>query len=141
MAGVSGHAGEHLDGVLYEGDELAGLDRAAVGGFWSVISSDGSTTTEVVREPGDPGAGRFPYVSDEALTLEPGFYTLVVWVDVDLNPVSSDPVGRWVPINTDGMGLFGCYTIFEVGGDTRTDIVVAADVQPDGWNINCTTGT
>ena len=48
------------------------------------------------------------------------------------------PVSRWVPINTDGMGLFGCQTVFEVGDDAQTDIVVSADLQPDGWDVVCT---
>ena len=89
--------------VLYEGGELTDLDREPVGGFWSVISGDDFTTTEVVRKPGDLGGGRFPFVSAAALTVAPGEYTLVVWVDDALNPAS-----RWVPINTDGQGLFGC---------------------------------
>jgi hypothetical protein len=119
--------------VLYAGGELTGLDRDALGGFWSVIAGDEFTTTEVLREPGDPGVGRFPFVSDEALTVEPGTYTLVVWVDDRLGAVT-----RWVPVNTDGMGLFGCHVVFEVGDDAQTDIAVSANLQPDGWNINCT---
>ena len=134
VSGVSGHAGHDLAGVLYEGGELTDLDRDAVGGFWSVISGDEFTTTEVVREPEALGVGRFPFVSTEALTVEPGTYTLVVWEDHALNPES-----RWVPINTDGQGLFGCQVVFEVGDDARTDVVVSGDLQPDGWNINCTT--
>jgi len=72
-------------------------------------------------------------VSDEALTVEPGTYTLVLWVDEGLGSVS-----RWVPINSDGSGLFGCQVVFEVGDDARTDVVVAANLEPDGWNAVCT---
>ena len=132
---VSGHGGDELAGVLYGGGELTDLDADAVGGFWSVVSGDDFTATEVVREPGVVGVGRFPFVSDEALTVTPGVYTLVVWVDDGLGPVS-----RWVPINTDNRGLFGCQVVFEVGDDAQTEVVVAAELQPDGWNINCTTG-
>ena len=134
VSGVSGHAGDELAGVLYEGGELTDLDRDALGGFWSVVSSDDFTTTEVVREPGIAGVGRFPFVADEALTVAPGRYTLVLWVDLGLGGMS-----RWVPINTDGMGLFGCQVVFEVGDDAQTDVVVSANLEPDGWNTNCTT--
>ncbi len=134
VAGVSGHVGDELAGVLYAGGELTDLDRDAVGGFWWVVSGDdAASTTEVVREPGDSGVGRFPFVSDEALLVEPGMYTLVLWVDDGLGPVS-----RWVPLNSDGRGLFGCQVVFEVGDDAQTDVVVAANLQPDGWNVACT---
>lgn len=135
VSGLTGHAGDDLAGVLYVGDELTDLDRDAIGGFWSVISGAEFTTTAVLRQPGPLGVGRFPFVSNEALTVEPGMYTLVVWVDDALNPVS----GR-VPINTDGMGLFGCHAVFEVGEDAQTDIVVPANLHPDGWNTDCATG-
>jgi hypothetical protein len=135
VSGVSGHAGQELAGVLYAGGELADLDRDALGGLWSVIDGDDFTTTEVVREPADPGFGRFPFVSDAALTVEPGTYTLVLWVDYGLSPVR-----RWVPLNSDGSGLFGCQAVFEIGGDTQTDVAVVANLEPDGWNVDCTTG-
>ena len=133
VSGVSGHAGDDLAGVLYEGGVSADLDGDAVGGFWLVVEGDDFTATEVVREPGAVGVGRFPFVSDEALTVEPGMYTLVLWVDDALGSVN-----RWVPINTDGMGLFGCQVVFEVGDDAQTDVAVAANLEPDGWNAACT---
>ncbi len=133
VSGVSGHAGDDLAGVLYEGGVSADLDGDAVGGFWLVVEGDDFTATEVVREPGAVGVGRFPFVSDEALTVEPGMYTLVLWVDDALGSVR-----RWVPINTDGMGLFGCQVVFEVGDDAQTDVAVAANLEPDGWNAACT---
>ncbi len=136
MSGVSGHESDDLAGVLYAGGELTDPSREALGGFWSVISSDdNATVTEVMRQHGDLGEGRFPFVTAEALTVEPGTYTLVLWIDTALNPVS-----RWVPINTDGKGLFGCHVIFEVGDDTQTDVAVAPNLHPDGWNINCAAG-
>lgn len=134
VSGVSGHAGDDLAVVLYEGGQVTDLDRDALGGFWSVILGDEFTTTEVVRESGDLGVGRFPFVSDTPLTVTPGRYTLVVWVDDALNPAS-----RQVPINTDGRGLFGCQAVFDVGDDVETDVVVTANLQPDGWNVDCTT--
>jgi hypothetical protein len=30
--------------------------------------------------------------------------------------------------------------VFEVGDDAQTDVVVSANLEPDGWNTNCTTG-
>jgi len=143
VSGVSGRAGDEFAGVLYEGGELTDLDGDAVGGFWTVVESDDFTTTEVVREPGEVGVGRFPFVSDEALTVEPGTYTLVLWVDEGLNPVN-----RWVPINTytdgdvliEGTDLFGCHTVFEVGDDAQTDVAVEAGLHHNGWNVDCATG-
>jgi hypothetical protein len=96
VSGVSGHAGDEMAGVLYEGGELTDLDLDAVGGFWSVVEGVDFTATEVVREPGAVGVGRFPFISDQALTVAPGMYTLVLWVDEGLSP----PLSRWVPINT-----------------------------------------
>ncbi len=135
VSGVSGHTGDDLAGVLYEGGELTDLEREVVGGFWSVVTSDTFTVTEVIRERGELGAGAFPFVTDAALEVEPGTYTLVVWVDTRLNPAS-----RRVPVNTDGMGLYGCQMVFEVGNEAHTEVLVPVDLQPDGWYVDCTTG-
>ena len=135
VSGVSGRAGDELAGVLYSGGELTDLDGDAVGGFWTVVEGDDFTATEVVHEPGVEGVGRFPYISEQALTVEPGSYTLVLWVDDGLGPVS-----RWVPVNTDGMGLFGCHVVFEVGDDAHTAVAVEAGLHHNGWNVDCTTG-
>ena len=135
VSDVSGYANNELAGVLYSGSDLTDLDRDALGGFWSVVDGNDFTTTAVLREPGTVGEGRFPFVTDQALAVSPGTYTLVVWVDRSLGGMS-----RWVPVNSDGMGLFGCQTIFEVADDAQTDVVVTANLVPDGWNTNCTTG-
>jgi hypothetical protein len=135
VSDVSGYANYELAGVLYPGGDLTDLDRDALGGFWSVVEGDPFTTTEVVREPGAVGEGRFPFVSDQALTVVPGTYTLVVWVDTGLGGVS-----RWVPVNSDGMGLYGCQAVFEVADDAQTDVVITANLVPNGWNTDCTTG-
>jgi hypothetical protein len=138
VSDISGHAGDHLAGILYPGDDLPDLDRDAIGGFWSILEGNNATTTEIVRQPGDPrdpSVGLFPFVTDKALTIDPGTYTLVIWVDDGLGPVS-----RWVPLNSDGRGLYGCQTVLEVGNDTQTQVTVVANLEPDGWNINCTTG-
>ena len=143
VSGVSGRAGDEVAGVLYASDGLTDLDGDAVGGFWTVVEGNDFTTMEVVREPGDLGVGRFPFVSDEALMVEPGTYTLVLWVDDGLSPVS-----RWVPINSytdgdvliEGTDLFGCHVVFEVGDDTQTDVAVEAGLHHNGWNVDCATG-
>jgi hypothetical protein len=135
VAGVAGHVGHELAGVLYAGGELLDLDADAVGGFWAVIDDDDFTATAAVRTPATNSRGRFPFVTDTALTIEPGTYTLVVWVDHSLG--SSQ---RWVPINTDNRGLYGCHLTFDVGTDPHTVVTVPANLQPDGWNVDCITG-
>lgn len=143
VSGVSGRIGDEFAAVLYEGDDLSDLDGEALGGFWAVIVSDDQSMTEVVRQPGEFGVGPFPYLSDAALTVEPGTYTLVLWVDETLTPVS-----RWVPINsyvpgdplTEGMDLYGCHMVVDVGDDPRTEIVVPANLHHNGWNVDCVTG-
>jgi len=143
VSGVSGRTGDEFAGVLYEGENLPDLDRDALGGFWAVISSDDHAMTEVVRQPAKPGVGRFPYVSDAALTVGPGTYTLVLWVDEALGPVS-----RWVPLNssvqgdplTEGMDLFGSHMVVEVGDDPLTEVEVPANLHRNGWNVDCVTG-
>ena len=133
VQGVSGHAGHELAGVLYEG-RLTDVGREAIGGFWAGITSDDFTLNEVVRIPRDDGEGRFPSVLDEALMVEPGTHTLVLWVDVGLGAVT-----RWVPLNSDGQGLFGCQLVFEVAADAQTQVTVSPALQPDGWNADCQT--
>lgn len=135
VRGVMGHDGDQLAGVLYPGASLIDLDRDAIGGFSMSISGDQFTGTETVRAPDDLGVGPFPFVSDEEVDLEPGEYTLVLWVDTGLNPAD-----RWVPINTDGQGLFGCQTVIEVGSNRQADFTVTANLSPNGWNIDCATG-
>ncbi|MDH3730716.1 MAG: hypothetical protein OES13_06295 [Acidimicrobiia bacterium] len=136
ISGLAGHAQHDLAGVLYEGDGLTDLDREAVGGFWVGVADDDFTTTQLVRQPGGIGVGPFPYVTDEVLAVEPGVYTLIVWADYALNPVS-----RWVPLNTDNSGLIGCQHVFEVGEDALTEVAVAGDLSPDGWDVACTAGS
>jgi len=135
VSGVKGHDGDELAGVLYAGGELSNLESDALGGFWVVVDGDEAAATEVIREPGTVGDGRFPFITGQALTVVPGTYTLVMWVDDGLGPVS-----RWVPVNSDGMGLYGCQAVFEVGDDAQTDVAITANLVPDGWNTDCTTG-
>ena len=135
VSGVTDHHGHELAGVLYAGSELLDLDADALGGFWAVIDGDEFTATEVVRTPAADPIGRFPFVTDTALTVEPGTYTLVVWVDHGLGGFE-----RWVPVNTDSRGLYGCHYTFDTGTDTPTAITIPANLHPDGWNVDCLTG-
>lgn len=135
LSGISGHSGHDLAVVLYEGDQLDDLDSDGIGGLWSVVSGEEFTMTEIVRAPATPGTGPFPYVSDQVLTVRPGRYTLVIWVDVGLGPAT-----RWVPVNTDGQGLVGCQTVIDVGSEAQTEVTVSPTFQPDGWNTDCSTG-
>jgi hypothetical protein len=135
VSGLSGHVGDDLAGVLYAEEQLLDLHLEPVGGFWSVAATDDFTTTEVLRTLRSPGEGQFPFVSEETLMLEPGTYTLVLWVDDRLSIASG-----WVPINTDERGLFGCQVVFDVTNEPQTEVVVPAALHPDGWNTNCTTG-
>lgn len=136
--GLLGYGGQELAGVLYEGNGVTDLGQQAVGGFWTGIDSDGFTTVQLVYQPDDwqegpvPPSGMFPYVTDDVLRVEPGLYTLIVWVDYGFTPFS-----RWVPINTDGQGLMGCQHVFEVGEGTQTEVTLGGDLHPDGWNKTC----
>ncbi len=133
VSGLSAGDGGHLAGVLYEGVP-ADLDGEAVGGFWSLIT-DSEPVSEVVRKPAHFRDGTFPFVASEAAITENGTYTLVLWVDTWLSPVS-----RWVPLNSDGTGLRGCHVVFEVADTEQTSVRVSPTFQADDWNIDCTTG-
>lgn len=99
LSGIQGEQGTHLAGVLFRGD---GTDWNAVGGFSVLIDSDPFSTTQVVhrgyRGWPDPSLGlAFPYVVDEVATVEPGTYTLDLWLARKLGPY-----GRWLPAASPG---------------------------------------
>jgi hypothetical protein len=143
ISGLEGLGGQALAGVLYEGDDLslsvnpwnqtAESQQEAEGGFDLTIGSDDFTTTQLVRQPAGGQVGPFPYVTADAVTVEPGVYTLVLWADYGLSPIS-----RWVPVNSDGQGLTGCQHVFEVGADDPTEVLVGGELSPDGWDVACT---
>jgi len=135
VVGITGHWGHELAGVLYANDDLTDLGAGAVGGFWAVVEqAQDYSATEILRTPGVDGEGRFPYVASEALIVEPGIYTLVLWMDTSLGSFN-----RWVPINTDGMGLLGCRHVFEVS-DESVEVSLRPTLHPDGWTTDCTSG-
>lgn len=140
VAGLTGQEGEELAGVLYPGEALTDLGREAVGGFWASIESNDFTTTQLVRQADDWPEEPFPYVTHDALLVEPGMYTLVLWTDYGFSSTYGlSPYGTRVPINTDGQGLAGCQHVFEVAGDAQTEVIVGGDLWPDGWDVVCTT--
>lgn len=135
VADITGHLGHDLAGVLYADDDLTDLGVGALGGFWAVVEhAQDYSATEVLRTPGVNGEGRFPYVASEALIVEPGMYTLVLWMDTSLGSFD-----RWIPINTDGMGLVGCRHVFEVSEES-VEVTLTPTLLPDGWTTDCTTG-
>ena len=73
------------------------------------------------------------FLASAVLAIAAG--ALVVWVDHALGGFD-----RWVPVNSDGRGLYGCHQTFEVGTDTRRSVTVRPDLRPDGWNVDCVTG-
>ena len=135
VADITGHWGHDLAGVLYATEELTDLGTGAVGGFWTVVEqAQDYSATEVLRAPGIDGEGRFPYVASEALLVEPGTYTLVLWMDTSLGSFD-----RWIPVNTDGMGLLGCRHVFEVS-DESVEVSLTPRLHSNGWTTDCSSG-
>lgn len=107
VSGIEGERGGELAGVLFRGDGTD-PDRSRRGGFSVPIDSDPFSTTQVVHHGyrGWPDASLglpFPYVLDEVATVEPGTYTLTLFVADRVLPYS-----RWVPALTPS--LKGCTT-------------------------------
>jgi hypothetical protein len=125
VSGIESAVGNQLAGVLLRGPEATDPDRNGVGGFAATVDADPFSTTEQVRQPNpDPDAvGPFPYVTEDLLIVEPGTYTLVLWLAPDLGPYS-----RWVPAAT--AGLAGCRTSFVVGDGTTFEIEVHGMPHP-----------
>ena len=140
ISGLEGAMGHYLAGVLYSGGGVIDPDGRVLGGVATVVTSDPFTADLDVRvgDEGFPdaqddcGAGKtsvpsdcilFPYLTDDPQKVDPGTYTLQLW----LRPTTIGPYSRWVP--SQQPGLIGCVTTFEVGatsgGVTVTDI-------PDG---------
>lgn len=135
VSGIESAVGNQLAGVLFRGPEAIYPDRNGLGGFVATVDADPFSTTEQVRRPNpDPDAvGPFPGVSEDPLLVEPGTYTLVLWLAPDLGPYS-----RWVPAATGG--LAGCETTFVVGDGTTFEIEVHGMPSPGGGHANpCTT--
>lgn len=134
VSGIESAVGNQLAGVLFRGPEAIDPDRNGLGGFAATVDADPFSTTEQVRQPNpDPDSvGPFPGVSEDPLLVEPGTYTLVLWLAADLGPYS-----RWVPAATGG--LAGCETTFVVGDGTTFEIEVHGMPPPGATGTSCTT--
>ncbi len=117
VTGVEDAEGWQLAGFLYTGVEVSDPDAPALGGFAARVGSDPFSTTRLVRQPADAGKGPFPYLGHDVLTVQPGTYTLVVWLGSKLIPYR-----RQVPV--DRVGLIGCRTLVEVQGRKTTTVTV-----------------
>jgi hypothetical protein len=76
----------------------------------------------------------FPYVTDEPLTVQPGTYTLVVY----LSRERLSPYSRWVPGGAFGAftELWGCQKTFTI--DQRDITITVTDVPlMDGSVYSC----
>jgi hypothetical protein len=135
VSGIESAVGNQLAGVLFRGPAATDPDRNGVGGFAATVDADPFSTTEQVRQPNpDPDqVGPFPFVSENLLLVEPGTYTLVLWLAPELGPYS-----RWVPAGTPG--LAGCETTFVVGDGTTFEIEAHGIAPPREGQMNpCTT--
>lgn len=126
ISGLESAMGHFLAGVLFVGEGTTNPDERVVGGIATVVTSD-PFTADLELKVGDDqfpaaqddcGAGDksvpsdcilFPYLTDEQQVVDPGTYTLQLW----LSPTTIGPSSRWVPDQQ--AGLVGCVTTFDVG--------------------------
>ncbi len=126
ISGVRGATNNHIAGVLYKGPETVNPDVNAFAGFAVTVDADPFSTKQVVRvglpDWGHP-PGRevpFPFVTDRAAAVQPGTYTLALW----MAPQPLEPYSHWVPIfATD---LAGCAATFDV--HARDAIVTVTEI-------------
>jgi len=141
VQGIVGRSGWDLAGVLYkgaivsdEGETISGIDILPVGGVSTKVTTDPFSTTLYVHDPDasdDAFDGPFPYVTGDVLAVEPGTYTLMLWLDTDLGPYS-----RWMP--TASANLHGCYAFVEAeeGKDVTVTVdgsLTLTDGSPNDW--------
>lgn len=120
VSGLERHVGDQLAGVLYKVDRYPGH---AIGGFAAIVS-DASPITQVVHRPDrhfDSRNELFPYVLEDVLTVQPGKYTLFLWLGPRIGPYS-----RWTP--GDDPGLKVCRTTFIVKDLQGTAVDLTAHV-------------
>ena len=133
--------GYDLAGVLSEGDQPD--LRTVVGGFGADVDADPFSTTQAVRAP-QPGEwpedfdidADWPYVTDEPVMLEPGTYTLQLWLGEPPLCCYTDP---FLPGGSPS--LSGCTTVFTVKEDEQVNITVngiPSVAVPN--NTSCATG-
>lgn len=122
--GIEDLSGGHVAGVLFTGDPPSS-DTGGIGGFAARVDTDPFSATFMVRSPLDwevtsaEDHGLFPDVTDEVLTVDPGVYTLVLWVaGSEITHYS-----RWVPA-AGPLDLAACQTIFEVEEGSGASLAV-----------------
>ena len=144
VEGIEGRSGGHLAGVLFDGEGTLHPDERAIGGFAVRVDSDPFTATELVRTPvqwpgGRAGGGLtserplFPDVTEEVLVVEPGTYTVMLWLaDTTISFYS-----RWVPA-LGPRNLVGCEVVFQVEEGQAASLTVTGGFG-DSWGKRCTT--
>ena len=100
VADLTGGEGNDVVGVLFRGPSVDNPDLNGMGGFNVEVGTDPFSTSQVMRQPDldaferDADAARFPFVTDRAIDVEPGTYTVVL-------VLGPSPMGagysRWVP--------------------------------------------
>jgi hypothetical protein len=141
VTNVEDAVGYDMAGVLYEGDNT--LIANIVGGFGAAVDADPFSTTQVVRAP-QPGNwpedfdrdADWPYVTDEPVMLEPGTYTLQLWLGEPPLCCYLDPF-----LPNGSPTLSGCTTVFTVKEDEQVNITVngiPSVTVPN--NTSCATG-
>jgi hypothetical protein len=124
VEGVEGALGWQLSGVLYPGRHFPDSAPDAVGGFAAEVVSDPFSTTSYVSQPGELGEGPFPYVSSKVLAVDPGTYTLMVYLDDELRPY-----GGMLPAAS--AELVGCRSLVEVQAERVTTVTVSGGFSKD----------
>ncbi len=131
--------GFELAGVLSKGPEPNFQVDNVVGGFSVAVTEDPFSTSQVVRSPqlGDFATftGPFPWVTDNALSVQPGEYLLQLWL---APPPPLGPYSRWVP--AEQAGLTGCIVrVTVVAGEPADVIVNGIPPRTGDPQVPCTT--
>jgi len=139
VSGLEDAAGKQLVGFLFEGPATMSY-REGIGVFGIDIDTDAFSTSQVMRRPDEYFGKPFPYVSDDILTVQPGTYTIHLWLAPALSPYN-----RWVPADTED--LTGCIVGFDVeeghGATVMVDssqfwthsIPAPGDQKACGWEL------
>lgn len=121
VSGIKGEAGSQLAGILFKGHEISYPNNfQPVGGFTASVGADPFSTTQIVHQaaPYSYSAAKLGPVTTAVLHVEPGTYTIALYVGPKLRPI---PWGRWRPFGTPG--LKGCEMSFVVDDGTGSMVV------------------
>lgn len=125
VVGIEDSVGHDVAAVMYDGLGLSRPDSRGMGGFGVVVDADPFAATRTIARPASDQIDadtQFPHVSEEPLVVEPGEYTIMLWIGEELSGYS-----RWVP--AEGPGLGGCRVDVTVEDDQSTSVTV--DGIPD----------